>query len=128
MKICSSLRLALVVLGLFTTTAAIAHGGSEHTHQTREQQAWTKINHGALLIDVRTAQEYAQGHIKGAINIPFDQAVTLFKQLEVRKNRKVVLYCRSGNRSGKALKALTKQGYTQLHNGGGYQSLLKQHH
>ena len=119
------MKVLLASCVLLLSSAAFAHGDEEHSHQTREQVAWQQMDHGALIIDARTAQEYAQGHIDGAINIPFDVAVTQFEALEIRKDRKVVLYCRSGNRSGKALVSLKKAGYTNLHNGGGFNGLIK---
>jgi len=114
-----------VGLALIISSTAFGHGDEKHSHQTREQVAWQQIDHGALIIDARTAQEYAQGHLKGAINIPFDVVVAQFDALEIRKDRQVVLYCRSGNRSGKALASLKKAGYSKLHNGGGFTGLIK---
>lgn len=101
-----------------------AHGGEDHKHLTREQVAWQKSAQGALIIDVRTPQEYAQQHVVNAINIPYKKIVKQFNALEIRKDRTVVLYCRSGNRSGKAIMSLRKAGYTNLHNGGGIDALL----
>lgn len=118
------IRLLLTATALFFSSTVLAHGDDNHSHETREQTAWHNIGQGALIIDARTAQEYAQGHIKGAINIPFNMAVEQFSVLEIRKDRKVVLYCRSGNRSGKALASLKKAGYSNLHNGGGYQAIM----
>jgi len=119
------IKLLLAGLALIASSAAFGHGDEKHSHQTREQVAWQQIDHGALIIDARTAQEYAQGHLSGAINIPFDVIVAQFDTLEIRKDRKVVLYCRSGNRSGKALASLKQAGYSNLHNGGGFTGLMK---
>jgi len=117
------INILLAALLLSVTTAGFAHGDHDHNTPKREQAAWQLINHGALIIDARTAQEYAQGHIKAAINIPFDVSVAQFSALEIRKDRKVVIYCRSGNRSGKAVTSLKAAGYTNLHNGGGFKAL-----
>jgi len=116
-------KLLLAATALLVSSAAFSHGDHQHNEKSREQVAWQQIEQGALIIDARTAQEYAQGHVKGAINIPFDVAVSQFSALEIRKDRKVVLYCRSGNRSGKALASLKNAGYTNLHNGGGFTDL-----
>ncbi|EIJ2220253.1 rhodanese-like domain-containing protein [Vibrio cholerae] len=80
--------------------------------------AWQMVNEGALLIDVRTVEEYAQGHLDTALNWPLSEVETAFSAIE--KERPIVLYCRSGNRSGIAQKYLIEQGYTRVHNGGGY--------
>ncbi len=71
-----------------------------------------------LLLDVRTAGEFAAGHIPGSVNIPYD---TLPAALPAgtAKDMTIIVYCRSGNRSGQAARALKKAGYTNLHDFGG---------
>ncbi|GIU44372.1 sulfurtransferase [Shewanella sairae] len=86
--------------------------------------AWQKISAGALVIDVRTAEEFAQGHLPDSINIPYQQINQAFKQQNIAKDRSVVVYCRSGNRSGIADKMLESAGFTNVYNGGGYQTLM----
>jgi phage shock protein E len=65
-----------------------------------------------FLLDVRTPQEYAEGHIAGAINVPYDQLAT--RLAEVPKDKDVVLYCRSGRRAGIAADVLAANGYKRL--------------
>ena len=75
---------------------------------------------GAVLVDVRTPEEYAARHIEGAINIPVDAIES--RIAEVSKNdtsKPVVVYCHSGNRAGRAKKILTDHGYSQVTNLGG---------
>ncbi|QDE33180.1 MULTISPECIES: rhodanese-like domain-containing protein [Shewanella] len=86
--------------------------------------AWQKIDKGDMVIDVRTAEEFAAGHINGAINIPFDQIVPQLAKLNLAKDTDVVLYCRSGRRSGMAQNALVKQGYSKTYNAGGLDTLM----
>jgi rhodanese-related sulfurtransferase len=70
-----------------------------------------------LLLDVRTPEEFAGGHIPGARNIPLQ---TLAQRLdEIPKNQPVIIYCRSGNRSRTASQQLARAGYTQLYDLGG---------
>ena len=66
----------------------------------------------AILLDVRTAEEYREGHIPGSININVldDQFETVADSL-LQKGRPVALYCRSGKRSKKAAKLLSQKGY-----------------
>lgn len=93
----------------------------------REQQpdiAWQKINANATLIDVRTAEEFAAGHIKGAINIPFDTIVPQLAKLNLSKDTEVVLYCRSGRRSSIAQASLIEQGYNNTYDAGGLNTLM----
>jgi rhodanese-related sulfurtransferase len=65
-----------------------------------------------VLLDVRTPQEFAEGHIAGAVNVPYDLLAT--RLAEVPKNKDVVLYCRSGRRAGIAAEVLAANGYTRL--------------
>ena len=113
-----TLLLATLMLSVFTTTIV-----AQQT--SREKIAWQDIKQGVLVVDVRTAKEFDTGHIKNALNIPYDIAVNQFTALGIDKERRIVLYCRSGNRSEKAITALTEAGYTNLHNGGGYDGLMK---
>jgi len=65
-----------------------------------------------LLLDVRTPEEFAAGHIPGAVNIPYDQVAG--RLAEIPKDDEVVLYCRSGRRAGLAAEVLAASGYTRL--------------
>jgi len=67
-----------------------------------------------LILDVRSTQEYQQGHIQGAINIPYDQLQHNSAQLNQYKNHPIVVYCRSGRRAQIAYQVLQQQGFTQL--------------
>lgn len=86
-------------------------------------EAWQRIGAGALVIDVRSAEEYATGHLEGSLNIVHDQTASLAKAIGDDKGRSVVVYCRSGRRSGIALQALAGLGYTNVFNAGGYTAL-----
>jgi phage shock protein E len=69
---------------------------------------------GAKVVDVRTAEEFASGHVPGAINIPYDQIARRVSEIGPPSTR-VVLYCRTGRRSGIAVEALQKAGYEKLY-------------
>lgn len=84
-----------------------------------------KLSENAIVIDVRTPQEFQAGHIKNAINIPYQVIGRKIKQVIEEKDREVILYCRSGRRSGIALETLTKLGYTNAKNVGGYEAFKK---
>ena len=68
----------------------------------------------SLVLDVRTPEEYAAGHVPNAINVPHDQIEARLAELEARKNGPVVVYCKSGRRAGMAAEALSKAGFTNL--------------
>lgn len=72
----------------------------------------------AMLIDVRTRQEYSQGHIPGSVNIPLD---SLEKIEKIAEDKKMPLYvhCLSGARSGRAVSELKSMGYENVKNIGG---------
>lgn len=91
---------------------------------SREAQGWNLISMGALLVDVRTPEEFSAGHLEGAINIPHDQTLARLTEYGGDKDRSIVVYCRSGNRSGQAHKTLVEQGFTSAHNAGGYEAIL----
>lgn len=88
----------------------------------------THIAPDALIVDVRTPEEFASGHYPGAINIPYDSVVEGLSARSVHRDTALVLYCRSGNRSGKALATLRSAGFSRLQNAGDLQTLLAAHH
>ncbi|MFA6944980.1 MAG: rhodanese-like domain-containing protein [Pedobacter sp.] len=74
------------------------------------------INEGAFLVDVRSPREFAQGHVKGSVNIPLD---SIPSQLSKFKNKKhIIVFCRSGNRSSQAKSYLEQSGFANVVNGG----------
>lgn len=81
-------------------------------------------NNEVQLVDVRTPQEFKEGEIEDALNIDFlqnDSFATQFEKLD--KDEPVYIYCRSGNRSGKAAKQLKKMGFKEIYDlEGGYMS------
>ena len=82
------------------------------------QQAHTLVADGAALIDVRSPEEFASGHIEGARNIPVGEIGARSADVG-KKDAPVVVYCRSGMRSAQAKSTLESAGFTQVHNLGG---------
>ena len=79
------------------------------------------IKQGAIILDVRNKGEYASGHIKGSINISVD---TLSNNLnKLKKDKPIITCCASGMRSASAKSILKSNGFTEVHNGGGWSSL-----
>lgn len=79
------------------------------------------VKKGALIIDVRTEEEYMQGHINGSLNVPLDEINNAMSWLI--KEVPVVLVCASGARSGAAKRILDVNGYKEVYNGGAWDSL-----
>ncbi len=74
------------------------------------------VKNGALLVDVRTPAEFSAGSVKGAINIPMERIQNQMKKFRGKKG--VVLFCRSGARSGYAKGILERNGIENVFNGG----------
>lgn len=82
--------------------------------QPTELMQRIKTNQAGLILDVRTPEEYAEGHIPGAINIPHDQLGSRHQEIAAYKNKDIVLYCRSGRRVGVAADILQAAGFSKL--------------
>jgi phage shock protein E len=72
------------------------------------------VREGARLIDVRTREEFAQGHLPDALNVPVQELRARLSELPP-KDQVVVLYCRSGARSGQAASLLRGEGFSAVH-------------
>lgn len=69
-----------------------------------------------VLIDVRQPEEHAEQHIPNSMLIPLGELPARLDELEQYRDREIILYCRSGNRSGQACMFLNMQGFTNLTN------------
>ncbi len=78
---------------------------------------WEKTQ-GAVLIDVRTREEYRQGHIPGSVNIPLNEITSVTERVPA-KDTPIFVHCLSGGRSAQAAGYLGKLGYRQVKNIGG---------
>ena len=100
--------------------ACEANTGSHPTHTASNTAIATEIaNQQAILIDVRTADEYAAGHAAQAILVPYDVIEQKIAPIAPDKNQKIYLYCRSGRRSAIATETLKGMGYTNVTDLGG---------
>lgn len=77
-----------------------------------------KAHEGAVLLDVRTPEEYGEGHIPGSVNVPL-QSIDKVTSVIADKDKTVFVYCRSGARSSQAVAFMKQMGYTEVHNIGG---------
>jgi phage shock protein E len=80
------------------------------------------VKQGAVILDVRSKGEYSGGHIKDSINISVDTLSNNLDKLK-DKNKTIITCCASGMRSASAKRILKSNGYTNVHNGGGWASL-----
>ncbi|NEN75934.1 rhodanese-like domain-containing protein [Pelistega sp. NLN82] len=111
---------------LAATTGLTAHalGSAPTTDNATTVSAEAKQE--IIFIDVRTPEEFAAGHIQGAVNIPYEQIKERIGEVTTDKNANIHLYCKSGRRAGIALESLKEEGFTNLTNRGGYEDLRKE--
>lgn len=107
-------------------TEAPAEGAAEPEKKAEyrkitAEEAKARMDSGdpLLVIDVRTPEEYAAGHIKGAVNVPLDTIGEGTKETLSDPGYELLLYCRSGNRSRTAAMAMAALGYTNVYDFGG---------
>ena len=102
---------AISVLLMFFTTAVFGQ-----TNNDLEIDEFVKkmASEKYLLIDVRTAEEFAAGHIQGAINIDYYSADFSNQIEKIGKEKPVLLYCRSGNRSAKSMQMMYEMGFVEV--------------
>jgi phage shock protein E len=79
------------------------------------------INNGAVIIDVRSKEEFSRGHVKSSINIPLDKLGNNLKK--INKNKPIITCCASGSRSAMAKNILKSSGFENVHNGGSWVSV-----
>lgn len=89
----------------------LSAGGAE-SGKLSEKQGRELLNQGAVVIDVRTPEEYAAEHAVGSTNIPVDQISKRIGEVVPNKSTAVLVHCQSGRRSASALKTLRASGYT----------------
>jgi len=76
------------------------------------------------VVDVRTPEEFAEGHVPGSINIPLDQVDRRVEEFQ-SLGSPLILCCRSGARSGRATEFLRSKGLTEVYNGGGWTEVVR---
>ncbi|MEO8111821.1 MAG: rhodanese-like domain-containing protein [Ginsengibacter sp.] len=79
------------------------------------------ITDGAFLVDVRTEGEFAQGKVNGSVNIPLDRVP--FELAKFMNKKNIIVFCRSGARSGRAKNILEQYGFTNVINGGTWEEV-----
>ena len=93
---------------LITIILCLTLCGCSSTEEELDLETVMKENE-YIIVDVRTKEEYEEAHLVDAINIPYDE---IDKDTDLDKDKVILVYCRSGNRSGIAYDTLTDLGYT----------------
>ena len=105
-KIASTVVIALAIASTWQVSA-------KDISQTQLQQVM-KNDKQLVVLDVRTVEEFDDGHIPSAVNIPHQELEARLAELSGAKNTQIVIYCRSGRRAEVARLILEKSGFNQL--------------
>ena len=105
---------ALALLLSFVSASTFAQSPAQLIAPDELSQRIEKKQADLVILDVRTAEEFAGGHVPGALNIPHDQLANRVGELADAKHKEIVVYCRSGRRSDLALATLSAQGFKNL--------------
>lgn len=111
----------------FSVILALAVGYMflKRSGQVSSKEAAEYLKNGAMLIDVRSSNEFEAGHIMQAYNIPLDRIEVMAPSVVKQKNKILLLHCSTGMRSNAAKKKLQNLGYTQVFNVGSYERAEK---
>ena len=115
-------RLLPFVISMMLLSSCTTHGGHVNSYRQismDEAVEMMKKESGYIILDVRRPDEYAEGHIPGAINLPNEDIGTAEIPELPDKAQLILVYCRSGRRSKEASEKLVKLGYTNIVEFGG---------
>lgn len=104
---------SVLALALLVVVGSKDTSSNAYTKPSDIQAVQSSLQTGGQLIDVRTPQEFADGHIENAINLSL-QDIQAGTMPAVAKDKPVYLYCQSGNRSSQATTKLKSMGYTNI--------------
>ena len=105
--------LVLISVRRFFVNRSVTH------YSVREVAERIQANRGVFLLDVRTEKEWRQGHIKGAHHIPLHELARRSSELDKHRNREIICYCQTGNRSVSAALRLRRFGFSTASMKGG---------
>ena len=115
-------RLLPLVLSLILLSSCGAHGSASSSYRQismDEAMKMIKDEKNYIILDVRRPDEYAEGHIPGAINVPNEEIGNSQIAELPDKSQLILVYCRSGRRSREAAEKLVRLGYTNIVEFGG---------
>ncbi|HXU01899.1 MAG TPA: rhodanese-like domain-containing protein [Polyangia bacterium] len=109
------MRIALTLGGVVVVLAVAAYLMFGRGREIQGADARKLVAAGAHLVDVRSPEEYARGHLPGAVNIPVQELDRRLGEVGPA-DRELIVYCRSGHRSTRAAQVLREHGFTKVHN------------
>jgi rhodanese-related sulfurtransferase len=111
-RIRAGIQLAALGLAVLAAPAAVSAGSPAPEISAEEALSQRQSGDGPVFLDVRTPEEFASGHVPGAVNIPIKELSTRLAELE--KDDRLVVYCERGTRSALAIDTLVGAGYTDV--------------
>ena len=120
-----TMRMISILITLCLAGTALIATSRATSAELKPDEARAKLNAGAKLVDVRTAEEFKEKNLPGAVNIPVDQIKTGITNVATNKSQVILLHCRSGRRSSIAETELRALGYTNAFNIGSYEQAEK---
>lgn len=119
-----------IIAGILLTSTLLIGCGTQSNTSTEKEPTITSItseeakeiidtDEDIVIIDVREPNEYEEGHIKDSILVPLGTLESTIENIVPNKDTKILVYCRSGNRSSKSLKVFEKLGYNTVYDFGG---------
>lgn len=111
----------IVLVMAYSSTVIYSQNKLLVTKSRTTQKTKQTTKNETFYVDVRTPAEFAQGSVKGAINIPLDQIGNQLAKFKDKKN--IVVFCRSGNRSSQAKVILEQNGFPNIKNGGSWEDV-----
>ena len=109
-----SKSLFILMLSILGFMGCTAQNGS--SIDSKEAYGLIKVDSNIAILDVRTAKEFADGHVAGAVNIDVNQADFAQKIDQLDRSKTYIVYCRSGRRSSKAVGIMATKGFKNLYN------------
>jgi rhodanese-related sulfurtransferase len=106
--------LPTTLLFLFVAVSACSDGGAEAAVGASDLAARIEAGSAPLVLDVRAQEEFAAGHIPGAVNIPHDALADRLDELQTAPADEIIVYCQSGRRAGLAESTLREHGYSNV--------------
>lgn len=114
----SSLTRSVLATAVFALAAAAHAGDNEHATPKIDQASLLKRidekDASMVILDVRTSEEFAQGHIPGAINIPYTHLPARISEVADAADKDIVVYCAIGVRAEMGAERLRENGFTRL--------------
>ena len=110
------------IITCLLATFGLATGCCQQNYENTDPEGFAKLiaEPSVVVLDVRTAEEFNEGHIEGAVNIDYKQSGFVEKsKATLPKNRTIAVYCRSGRRSAGAAELLAAEGYKLVNLMGG---------